>query len=101
MDVTVIGAGPAGLYLKMLNPTASIQSFEQNPADAIFGFGVVFSDRVLQLVALDESGNAERKFLAQDVSPRIGDEATAKGVPPRVSPCRVSPPPSGHRPARR
>ena len=59
--------------MKMLNPTASIQSFEQNPADAIFGFGVVFSDRVLQLVALDESGKAERKFLAQDVSPRIGD----------------------------
>ena len=58
MNVAVIGAGPAGLYfsylLKTRRPSASIRVFEQNPAEATFGFGVVFSDRALEFLMNDD-----------------------------------------------
>ena len=49
MRIAVMGGGPAGLYFATLwqarHPKDEVQVFEQNPADATFGFGVVFSDR--------------------------------------------------------
>ena len=53
MRINIIGAGPAGLYaailLRRMRPDLQVQVFEQNAADATFGFGVVFSDQALDL----------------------------------------------------
>ncbi|HJP65462.1 MAG TPA: FAD-dependent monooxygenase [Actinomycetota bacterium] len=51
MRITVLGAGPAGLYFALLakkaNPAHDIVVIERNPPDATFGWGVVFSEETL------------------------------------------------------
>ena len=58
MNVLVAGAGPAGLYFSYLAkrrwPQWRIRVVEQNPPDATFGFGVVFSDRALEFLREDD-----------------------------------------------
>jgi 2-polyprenyl-6-methoxyphenol hydroxylase-like FAD-dependent oxidoreductase len=58
MNVLVVGAGPAGLYFSYLarrqQPRWRIRVVEQNPPDATFGFGVVFSDRALEFLRGDD-----------------------------------------------
>jgi 2-polyprenyl-6-methoxyphenol hydroxylase-like FAD-dependent oxidoreductase len=58
MHIAILGAGPAGLYLAYLikrrRPETDISVIEQNPADATFGFGVVFSDRALEFLREDD-----------------------------------------------
>jgi len=63
MRVLVAGAGPAGLYFSYLArrrwPDWRIRVVEQNPPDATFGFGVVFSDRALEFLRADDPGTYE------------------------------------------
>ena len=58
MRIAILGAGPAGLYLSFLikrrDRKADVAVIEQNPADATFGFGVVFSDRALEFLREDD-----------------------------------------------
>src|SRR5688572_11797814 len=58
MRVLVAGAGPAGLYFSYLfkkaRPDCEVRVVEQNPPDATFGFGVVFSDKALEFLRGDD-----------------------------------------------
>src|SRR3974390_525801 len=58
MNVVIIGAGPAGLYLAYLlkrrDPAHQVAIFEQNSPSATFGFGVVFSDRALDFLRSED-----------------------------------------------
>jgi len=51
LRIVTVGGGPAGLYFSLLakkaDPSRRITVVERNPADATFGWGVVFSEETL------------------------------------------------------
>jgi anthraniloyl-CoA monooxygenase len=54
LRIAVVGGGPAGLLFaklaKRFEPGHTIDVFEQNPADATYGFGVVLADAALGIL---------------------------------------------------
>lgn len=54
MRIAVVGGGPAGLLfarlVKRADPAHQVEVFEQNPADATYGFGVVLADVALDIL---------------------------------------------------
>jgi anthraniloyl-CoA monooxygenase len=67
MKIIILGAGPAGLYaallIKKTDPRAEIRVIERNPADATYGWGVVFSDRTL--AAFQEADYTSYKAISE------------------------------------
>ncbi len=59
MHITCIGGGPAGLYfsllLKQAQPSHEISVYERNASDDTFGWGIVFSDAMLDTLSAADS----------------------------------------------
>lgn len=92
MKAAIIGGGPSGLFLSILlkrsQPDANIAVYEQNPADATFGFGVVMAD-----TGLAQLRNADPQvFDALAAAMRFSDQQI---IVSRETPVTIKRPGSG------
>jgi anthraniloyl-CoA monooxygenase len=84
--IGVVGGGPAGLYFALLmkrqDAGHDVTVVEQNPPDATYGWGVVFSDRALSFLEASDPqsyGDLERRLQTWD------DQAIVhRGQPVRI-----------------
>jgi anthraniloyl-CoA monooxygenase len=67
VNVAIVGAGPAGLYLAILlkrdDPSHQVTVYERNRLEDTFGFGVVFSDETMENVG--EADPETNRAMAQ------------------------------------
>src|SRR5436309_15467665 len=58
MKIAIVGGGPAGLYFALLvkkwRPEITVDLFERNGPDDTFGWGVVFSDKTLSYLKVED-----------------------------------------------
>jgi anthraniloyl-CoA monooxygenase len=73
MRITIVGAGPAGLYFALLmkkqDPGHEVRVIERDPAGVTYGWGIVFSDQTLSFLnEADPSSYASitRRFALWD-----------------------------------
>jgi anthraniloyl-CoA monooxygenase len=68
MKIVCVGGGPAGLYFaisaKLRNPDHNISVMERNPAGVTYGWGVTFSDPLLDSLYGNDPVSAQRIFDA-------------------------------------
>ena len=73
--IAVVGGGPAGLLFAKLaktdDPAHEIDVFEQNPADATYGFGVVLADVALDILDGVDPGLRRRVADVAEFQDRI------------------------------
>ena len=70
MRVAVVGGGPGGLYFAYLwkrrHQNSQVDLFEQNPATATSGFGVVFSEKALEFLRSDDAETVDAITAAME-----------------------------------
>lgn len=63
MKIGVVGGGPGGLYFSLLikkaRPDFEVDVFEQNAADATFGFGIALLGKSWDFLRVDDEGSLE------------------------------------------
>lgn len=100
MKVAIVGGGPSGLFLAILLKQrlaqVDIDVYEQNPADATFGFGVVLADTGLSRLhraapevcdALERAMvfTGEQTIVLQDAPVRVQKPGRGGGAIPRIT----------------
>lgn len=98
MKIAIVGGGPGGLFFARLvkrhNPDALVRIFEQNPADATFGFGVTLGGSSLGRIAEADGEVAQRlsEAMVFDTDQKIhlnGEEIVVEYAKPGGSIARL------------
>jgi anthraniloyl-CoA monooxygenase len=86
MRIGIVGGGPAGLYFALLmkkqDRAHEVRVVEQNPADATYGWGVVFSDRALSYLEANDADSYHA--LARSLQTWDDQAIVHRGQPIRI-----------------